>query len=460
MAARTKSQARLSRMKSSMPGIAWPAVATGASAVLASLLQGLELTQWLPAAEIAARQLCQLGILARHANKHSPHFRARLKKARLKPGDLEKPGGLARLPVLQRRTIQSSGTELFCNMVPDGHAPISETKTSGSTGEPVTVRRTAVSQLDWLAMTLREHVWHGSDFSGRLAAVRAGVSQYVERSDWGPPASLVFHTGPSAGIPIRTDIARLLERLTAFGPNNLLVYPSVLEGLTAYCRGQERTLPGLTHIRCVSETLLPHVRREAAAVFGARVSDCYSSQEAGYIALECPDSGLYHVMAETLIVEILDEHGRPCREGEMGRVTLTDLHNFATPIVRYDIADYAVPGGTCPCGRGLPTLSRILGRRRNLVLMPDGSRHWPMAGFQNVRDIAPIRQSQFVQLDRERIEVRLAVDRALTAAETDAVRAMIEKILGHAFTLEFRYFDDRIPAGPGGKFEHFVCEAE
>ena len=65
-----------------------------------------------------------------------------------------------------------------------------------------------------------------------------------------------------------------------------------------------------------------------------------------------------------MILEILDEAGRPCGPGETGRVVLTDLHNFATPLIRYEIGDYAEAAGPCPCGRGLPVATRLRGQRR------------------------------------------------------------------------------------------------
>ena len=55
----------------------------------------------------------------------------------------------------------------------------------------------------------------------------------------------------------------------------------------------------------------------------------YTCQEAGYIALQCPDHAHYHVQSENLIVEILDGDGNPCAPGESGRVVLSDLHNLS-----------------------------------------------------------------------------------------------------------------------------------
>jgi phenylacetate-CoA ligase len=102
--------------------------------------------------------------------------------------------------------------------------------------------------------------------------------------------------------------------------------------------------------------------------------DMYTCQEAGYLALQCPDHPHYHVQSENVLLEVVDDQGLPCAPGEVGRVLVTSLNNFATPLIRYEIGDYAEVGAACSCGRGLPVLKRIMGRYRNLLTLPDGTR--------------------------------------------------------------------------------------
>ena len=163
-------------------------------------------------------------------------------------------------------------------------------------------------------------------------------------------------------------------------------------------------------------------------------------------------------MSENLIVEVINDAGQSCKDGEIGRIVITDLHNFAMPIIRYDIGDVAEVGGICPCGRGMPTLKRIVGRERNLILMPDGTKHYPLVGFAQFRDVAPVVQYQFIQHTREQIEGRLVTERPLTSDEEDALRTIVQNSLGYPFELRFSYFLDRIPRSPSGKFEEFMCK--
>ncbi|MCX7789497.1 MAG: hypothetical protein N2378_02550 [Chloroflexaceae bacterium] len=162
-------------------------------------------------------------------------------------------------------------------------------------------------------------------------------------------------------------------------------------------------------------------------------------------------------MADNLVVEVLDDRGTACGPGETGQLVITDLANHATPLVRYALGDYAEVAPACPCGRRLPALRRILGRSRNMVRYPDGTRRWPRVGFDRYRDIAPVIQYQLVQTALTAIEVRLVTERPLSAAEEAALAGVIRDALGYPFQLDFAYFPGRLPRGAGGKFEEFVC---
>jgi phenylacetate-CoA ligase len=452
--------AALGAALSSVAGVTWPPLVGGEAAHLGALLYQLEQSQWLTANAIALRQHQQLVEAATHAETHSVYFRRRMQAAGLRPEQLSTPDGLRRLPVMQRRDVQAAGETLFCAQIPRAHAPVVESSTSGSSGQPVVVKRTAVSRLMWLAMTLREHLWQRRDFRGKLAVIRNDYLQgdQTDSPTWGPPASLLFETGSSHALAVRAGVDRQFEWLQSINPDYLLVYPSNLAALLGQFEQRGLSLPRLRQIRTINETLTPEVRESARRVLGAEIADTYSSAEVGIIAVQCAVSGLYHAMAESLIVEILNEQGDACMPGEIGHVVVSDLHNLATPLVRYDLGDYAEMADPCPCGRGLPALKRIVGRRRNMVRLPDGRCLWPAIGGLRYSEIAPIRQFQFVQRARETIEVRLVSAATVTAEQERKIGDLICEALDFPFKLKFIYFEEQIPRGPGGKFEEFMCE--
>jgi len=188
-------------------GHVWPALTRGPAAALETLVRQIEEIQWLSPFEIEALQFSQLPIVAAWCAEHSPLFARHLGDAGLTPQELTSPAALRRLPLLVRRHLQIGGnSETYCSKMPEGHEPVVEVRSSGSTGEPACAKRTRVNQLFWMAHTMREYLWHGDDFANRVAVVRASVTDYSEIANWGAPAAALFRTGPSALLPLRADV--------------------------------------------------------------------------------------------------------------------------------------------------------------------------------------------------------------------------------------------------------------
>lgn len=444
-------------LRSAVEGLSWPPVQVGPAASIAALVSSLDASQWLPPEDLAARARLQLGNLARHCRRASPAFAQRLAAAGLTATDLEQPGGLQRLPPITRRDIQLAGKSFYCTDIPKTHMPVGESSTSGSTGEPVITRRTSISNLMWMAQGARDHLWHQRDMRAPLASIRANLPAVARLKDWGPPHNLLFATGPGLGMPISLPPRMQAAELRAFRPGTLLSYPNNLDVLIDALAEGGGPWPELRHLQTIGETLSPRIRDKARAYFGLEIADLYSAQEIGVIAVQCPDCRQYHVVAETVVVEVVDVDGRPCQPGEIGRVLVTDLTNFATPVIRYDIGDYAEVGGPASCGRGLPTLRRIVGRDRNLMVMPDGTRRWPLTGYHRYPEVGPILQFQFIQVDRNTIEVHLVTGRPFDSSDERAFRDIVIEALGHPFKLLLHYHEGALSRGPNGKFEDFVC---
>jgi phenylacetate-CoA ligase len=216
-------------------------------------------------------------------------------------------------------------------------------------------------------------------------------------------------------------------------------------------------LPSHKQVRTISEALPDGLAEAIREAWGASVADVYSTRETGYLALQCPQTGAYHVQAESAIVEVLREDGARCAPGELGRVVVTALHNFACPLVRYDTGDLAMAGAPCACGRTLPTLERIAGRVRNMLVLPSGQRLWPSIAGRELARAVPVRQFQVVQESLEAVRVLLVVARPLERAEEERVAAIVRRALGHPFRVAVEY-RDAIARSASGKFEEFRSE--
>jgi phenylacetate-CoA ligase len=142
----------------------------------------------------------------------------------------------------------------------------------------------------------------------------------------------------------------------------------------------------------------------------------------------------------------------------MGRVLVTTLENYLMPLVRYEIGDYAIAArGTCPCGRTLPLLGRILGRQMNLFRMPDGTLRSTLVLVNVVKEL-PLKQFQIVQKTVDRLLLRYAAERSLGPESEDRVRAGFRDRLGSHVSVGFEQVGE-ISRAPGGKFMLTLSEA-
>jgi phenylacetate-CoA ligase len=438
------------RPRSSVEGLTWPPVLLGQAATLEVLQAHFrESERWAPE-RVAAHQRRQIDQLAAHAHAQSAFWRARLDAAGYGSG----AGWWDALPILTRIEAQAAGAGLMARSVPPSHGGVGRAKTTGSTGTPLDIAKTDLAMLFWKAITLRDSLWHARDLRGKLAAIRVGA-QRQESPMWGE-AYEGYDCGPGVACDARDDVDQQLDWLLAQQPQILLTHPSNMRALAIRSRERGCALPSLREARTYSESLPADLRDLVQATWGVRISDLYSANEVGYVALQCPESGLYHVQSEDVLVEVVGDDGRPCAAGESGRVVVTSLHNFAMPLLRYDLGDFATVGGPCPCGRTLPTLAAILGRTRNMMRLPGGRSAWPGFPLNALVELEAIRRVKMIQHSLEEIELQMVLSRALTEVEEATLADAVRARLRHPFRVRLTAVE-RIADGAGNKREDFEC---
>ena len=175
------------------------------------------------------------------------------------------------------------------------------------------------------------------------------------------------------------------------------------------------------------------------------------------IGIQCPESGLLHLQSENLLVEVLNAQGQSCQDGEIGRVVVTDLHNFSMPLIRYALRDWAEQGPICSCGRGLPTLRRVKGRNRNMAYSPEGKQFWPVLGLGRFRQIIPsLRQYQLIQTEFDAMTVRLVSLLPPSVDQLQSLHATLIEALGYTYRLTWQVQPNELPETASGKFEEFI----
>ena len=454
--------------RSTVDGFLWPSLPNPEAAALASLMFQMEQSQFFAPDELFAYQRKQLAVIFRHAATTVPFYKRRFEAAGFDPAGEITPETIRRLSPVTRMDFQEAGDEINTRKLPKGHGRPIRIKTSGTTGRPVVLYRTPLTQLLWLACGLRSHFWHKRDPRLKLAVIRymekpKGMAPEGLSSDsWGNEIRTLYDkTGPAVALNIASDLQDQVEWLLREDPDYLLSYPSNLKALADSFITEGLSLPKLQQIHTVSELLTPQMREAFRRAWGVSTNDAYTCEEVGYLAIQCPDCERYHVQSENVYLEVVDDEGQACPVGSAGRVLITCLNNFATPLIRYEVGDYAVAGELCSCGRGLPVLERIMGRSRNRLLLPDGRSEFPYLGeYHQWAEISTaVRQFQFVQRSLDEIEKKMVVSEPLTPEQEEQTRELTVRSLGHPFRVTLSYHEE-IPRSPSGKLEEFVCEVE
>ncbi len=335
-------------------------------------LREFEQTQFLSTEAIRELQWQRLRKLLHHAYLQCPFYRSRFDRAGLTPHDFRGLEDLRVLAVLEKREIQEQGEEMVARDWP--RSDLIANQTGGSTGAPVPFYLCKDRKCSRAAATLRHNRWAGWRIGDR-AAVIWGAPQDRPSDSW--RARL---RGALLREPLWLDTANITEESLARFHIDLLRYrPRIIQ---AYARSavlfarylQTRGLtPHRPHsIVTSAEVLEADERRLLEDVFGCPVFNRYGCREVSVIASECSAHRGLHIMAEGLYIEIETPQG-PAAPGEMGSILVTDLLNYAMPLIRYRIGDVgAWASGSCPCGRGLPRLERVAGRVTDFLVGCDG----------------------------------------------------------------------------------------
>lgn len=453
------------------PGAVWPAIPQAPAAALLAVLGQLAESQFMTEEQLAKVRRPQVEALMDHAGAQLPFWRARLRAAGLDPETRtaaapDMPEWNTRwssLPILTRAEVQELGDQLRASQLPAGHGAVGESVTSGSSGRPVRIARSTLDYFYWQAFQLREHVWRRRDLSGGFLSILRDESREMidgrihlrRMADWGSPASVVWPTGPSFLLDYRAPASALIDTIRELKPDYICTFPSLLLEILRHARDERIALPPLMEAIGVGEASPPELAGLCREVWDAPLASTYTAAETGAIAFQCREGGRWHLQSEKSIIEVLDTHGRHCAPGETGRVIVTPLHNFAMPLIRYEIGDLATVGeGPCPCGRTLPILSEIAGRARDLLMLPSGDLRPPYYGHGAVMKVRSIRQHQVVQTARDQVCFRLVVAQPLTPEEERHVIKSATDALGGAFEVSIEYVDE-ILRGPNGKFAEF-----
>jgi phenylacetate-CoA ligase len=418
-------------------------------------LASLEESQFWPPERIHGLQLRRLGRLLVHAYENTDFYKKRFDEAGFNPYAFRHADELLKIPTLTKEQIRANVRELTARTIPQSR--LHHAETGGTSDVKMRFVRDNACLPAKEAALYRFNRWAGWDFGDYLGMVWPAHQDLMGRGTWKSrlrnelyQRNLLF---PAAVIDDSACEA-YLRRLEKKRPAAILAFCSPIYELARYMQRTGRDGCRVNGLITTGEPLYDHQRKLVSEMFHCDILDSYRTREAGPMAQECPAHQGMHINAECLYVEL--ENSRPLAGSSerAGSVVVTDLLNYGMPFIRYHMADMAVMSKkTCPCGRGLPLIDRVVGRALDVFVTPDGGLVSTIALVMYMVNAAPgfFGRMQIIQDARDHLTVKMTRDPMPGPEVMNHQRDVAALIFGPRMRMTYEFVDD-IPSEKSGKY--------
>ncbi len=423
-------------------------------------LRQLRQTQFDPPAVVRARQLVMLKAMLRHAHATVPYYQRTWDETDVHPNDVHDFADLEAFPIVTKSDLRKHERE-FLSTAYHGQKLVTK-RTSGSTGVPLTIRLDEPGKQWKYACTLRSDEWSGWRLGQRVAKV------------WGNPE--YRHFGLKGRLrnyllerAVYLDTIHLTnERIHEFATTIRRQRPGLLFGHahSLFLLADKLKQDGITDIRphgIVSTAMPLHAwqRTTIEEVFGVAATDRYGCEETSLIACECEKHRGLHLNADSIFAEVEGGRKPTHRDGWAltGPLLVTDLANFAMPLIRYRNGDHVtLTDRVCDCGRGLPLIEKVEGRDADYVVTPSGSLISGISLTENFALlIAGTAQVQIIQEEVTLLHLKIVPDDTFGPTSRQQIAKLVADTFGPTMRHELELVD-AIPQEASGKYRFCVSK--
>lgn len=417
-------------------------------------LKELEKNQSLPRSDIESLQRNKLNTLLKYVIEKNDYYKNKF-------NGFDVANSFESLPILLKDELRDN----YKSILTGGSNRLDLVETSGSTGVPLQFYRDRVVFGYTLASLYRAHKWWGIDVGCKEAML------------WGVPVSfkgklkikakdfllnrfreVEYNINPTTLHKFYTDVVKKK-------PDYIFGYSSMVYEFAMYLKENSINLKSANLLAaiCTAEKIYDFQRNLIEEVFGCKVVSEYGATETGIISYEC-QYGSNHISDDCVYVEIVDEKNRTLPRGETGRVLVTVLNNFSSPIIRYDIGDIASRSNkTCDCGVNLSILEKIDGRTSDVVIGPNGEIYHSIIFYYIIKELTQrmggIKQFKVLQKKINLLEFHIVKGSDFIGDAEAFIRAEIKKKFGASMNLVI-YYQEYIKRNQSGKLRDFETELD
>ncbi|OPY37231.1 MAG: hypothetical protein A4E34_00024 [Methanoregula sp. PtaU1.Bin006] len=427
----------------------FPLVEAVAGTNIVKTVEHLQKSQWWTKEQLLELQNKKLRALVHHAYDNVPYYRRLFRDYRIRPEDIREKKDLQKLPVLTKDDIRKNLADMVAKNLPPSR--IMTTYSSGSTGEPLKYFIDKSSYSAGWAQTFRCWSWAGFNIGDpyvkigveERSGLRKNLQDYLMNTQY-----LSF-----SGIR-RTNIRNVITKISSFHPKIIRSHTDFIYPIAKMMEEEDLYYSGAT-VTTTASVLFPHYRSLVEKQFNCRIMDAYGG-EGTPVSFQCEKCENYHISDEDVVVEFMKD-GEYVSERELGKIIITNLNNYAMPLIHYDINDLGqYLDETCACGRNLSLMKSIEGRENDIIKTPSGDLI-PVHFFNHLfRDMSGINRFQVVQEHIDSLVVKIVKNERFSAADSEYI---IDKIKAKTFGqigIDIRFVDDIPVSGRAGKRRYVI----
>ena len=335
--------------------------------ILYFLGSGLRRLSWHPI-KLRSYQEKRLKAVIKYAYDYVPFYHEKFKEARISPSDIKHIDDLQKIPVVTKDDLRKEDPSRLVSIHYDYEKLIVQ-RTSGSTGTPFKSYIRSPEE-DWRkAIYMRANISCGQRPRDRWAFI-TDPRHYKDTTN----IQYKFGIYAQRCIPIFSGVREQIQVIQDMKPDVIDGYSGAI-----FLMAKELGKTGIDDVRPrmifgSSDLMDAPSIKTIEGVFHAPYYDQVGCSEVDRTAWQCPEKIGYHMDVDSVITQFVDPYGSDVSPGERGEITYTSLFNYAMPFIRYSTGDVGIPSREeCTCGRNLPLMDVIEGRKDSFIVLHDGN---------------------------------------------------------------------------------------
>ncbi|HEY6447994.1 MAG TPA: hypothetical protein VIY53_16145 [Acidobacteriaceae bacterium] len=422
-------------------------------------LRELERFDALPRQQQSDVQARRVRAILDHAYETSPYYRRVFDEIGFRSVDWS-AGQPIPVPELTRDLLRTNLEDVCSRIFPPEQ--LRKAFTGGTTAPPITLWRDLEGLRNKTALQYHLNRYSEYDQGTRVLRIWGAERDLEDHPSWRwrfYEEKLLGRVNCGAGQLSDASFRSFLGKLNRHQPEILYGYSSTLALFADWLRASGSPWHQPRLVIATAETLTNEQRLILEQTFACEVTVHYGSRDVGMVAAECPEGRRLHFHPWACYVELLPAGMSPA--GALYRLVITDLLNYGMPLIRYDTGDCVLfDESPCLCGSWYPSVTAVLGRATDNLVLPDGSL---MASAPLIaragRTFRTIRQVQLVQRAIDQFHLRFSSLGEASAADQELTAFLSD--VEDAFRIPLQWTIERVPEIPrerSGKMRVAICE--